>query len=175
VSWLADQRPACVAGYLSADNEPDTTAVLTWLIAEQVEVLVPASSGGAWSEPAWARCLSLDHLQAGPNGIPEPIGPRLAGHSIERANVVLCPGLAGTAAGDRLGRGRGWYDRALPLTDPRSVLVLLLDDDELLPTLPVEVHDRRVDFIITPSRVLDCRLGRPAPQSSRGPRPATDG
>ena len=148
-------RPSCVAAYLSAGSEPDTLDVVRTLHRLGVDVLLPASRAGAWTDPAWAIYRDDTPLRRGPRDIPEPIGDPLPAEAIARAELVLCPGLAGTPRGERLGRGGGWYDRVLPLATGRQIL--LLNDDEVLHTVPTEPHDRRVDAIVTPTRSLDCR------------------
>ncbi|MFZ1412545.1 MAG: 5-formyltetrahydrofolate cyclo-ligase, partial [Micropruina sp.] len=65
-----------------------------------------------------------------------------------------CSGLAATARGDRLGTGGGWYDRALAHASAAATCGILLRDDEVFPELPTEPWDRRVDLIVTPSRVI---------------------
>lgn len=155
IDWLVTVRPGCVAGYLSAGTEPDTIAVLDWLAGEAVRVLLPASTGGAWSTPAWAEYLGADRLRMGPRDIAEPTGDRLPAGAVGDADVMLCPGLAGSKAGKRLGRGGGWYDRVLTLKG-RSTTLLLLNDDEVVDDLPTGPLDRRVDAIVTQTRRLDC-------------------
>jgi 5-formyltetrahydrofolate cyclo-ligase len=157
IARLADVHPHCVAAYLSTELEPSTRGVLDWLAARTIPVLLPVSSRGAWSEPAWAPYQGAAALRTGPRSILEPITDPLPADAIARADVVLCPGLAGTSAGGRLGRGAGWYDRALELAAPDALVVLLLDDDEVLPEVPTGPLDRRVDLIVTPTRVIDCR------------------
>jgi 5-formyltetrahydrofolate cyclo-ligase len=53
--------------------------------------------------------------------------------------------------GIRLGRGGGYYDRALRHARPGAVLVGVVFDDELLDELPSEAHDMRVTAVVTPS------------------------
>ena len=54
--------------------------------------------------------------------------------------------------GARLGRGRGYYDRALRHAAAGAVLVAVVFDDELLDDVPVEPHDRPMTAVVTPSR-----------------------
>ena len=53
--------------------------------------------------------------------------------------------------GIRLGRGGGYYDRALVHARPDAVLVTVVFDDERVDRLPREVHDRPVTAVVTPS------------------------
>ena len=55
-----------------------------------------------------------------------------------RADVVLVPALAVDAAGRRLGRGGGSYDRALARVGPLVPLIALIYDDELVEQVPAE-------------------------------------
>ena len=76
--------------------------------------------------------------------------------------LILLPGLAAEPAGWRLGQGGGHYDRLLedlPLhKDGGPLCALVLHDQEVLEAdaIPRERHDRPVDLIITPSRVVRC-------------------
>jgi 5-formyltetrahydrofolate cyclo-ligase len=56
--------------------------------------------------------------------------------------------------GIRLGRGAGFYDRTLVLTDPAARLVAVVRDDEVVDKLPAEPHDVRMTHALTPSRGL---------------------
>jgi 5-formyltetrahydrofolate cyclo-ligase len=58
--------------------------------------------------------------------------------------------------GDRLGRGAGWYDRALRHASQSAPMWVLLNDDEILETIPVHPWDHRVDVIVTPKRMITC-------------------
>jgi 5-formyltetrahydrofolate cyclo-ligase len=60
---------------------------------------------------------------------------------VARADVVLVPALAVDAAGRRLGRGGGSYDRALARVGPLVPLIALIYDDELVEQVPAEGHD----------------------------------
>lgn len=144
--------PDCVAAYLSSGTEPGTLELLDRLTKLRIEVLLPASSHGTWSEPAWAIFRGRTSLRVGPRDIQEPIGESLAADAVTQAQIVICPGLAGTPAGDRLGRGGGWYDRVLPLA--RGTTMLLLNDDEVLASLPAGPLDRRVDAIVTQTGIV---------------------
>jgi 5-formyltetrahydrofolate cyclo-ligase len=88
----------------------------------------------------------------------EPAGPVLDPYDLAREpTLILVPGLAFGARGERLGRGGGHYDRAL--AGLRAVLPDLLAlslalDLQVVDGLPVEPHDRPVDVVVTESRVL---------------------
>jgi 5-formyltetrahydrofolate cyclo-ligase len=151
---LSALRPRTIACYLSAGSEPGTLPLVGWLAAHDVEILLPVVSDGAGRrrEPGWARYAGPDALRTGRAGIVEPTGPFLAADAIAQAELVVCPGVAGSERGERLGRGGGWYDRVL--AHAGGPVWLLLNDDEVLPELPVAPWDRPVDALVTPTRFL---------------------
>jgi 5-formyltetrahydrofolate cyclo-ligase len=100
-------------------------------------------------ELRWA--VDTGRLTPGRFGLLEPVGPRLGPTAIGAADVVVVPALAVSRTGVRLGRGGGYYDRALQHARPDAVLVALVFDDELVDELPAEPHDRRVTAVVTPS------------------------
>jgi len=140
-----------VAAYVSTVEEPSTRVVLDDLHHRGVVVLLPYLLDD--DDLEWGR-YEPDLLRVERRGILEPAGERLGPGAITDADVVICPGVAGTARGARLGRGGGSYDRALARTRPRALRVLLLYDDEVVDALPGEAHDQPVDVIVTESRVL---------------------
>jgi 5-formyltetrahydrofolate cyclo-ligase len=152
---LGDQPPATVAAYLSAGAEPGTLQLVGWLAAHAVRVLLPVLSRGAG--PAWAPYGGPDALQLGRHGILEPSSDPLPEDGLAQAELILAPALAANQDGDRLGRGGGWYDRALAHAAPSTPVWVLLNSDEVLPTIPVHAWDRPVHALVTPDALLPCR------------------
>ena len=100
-------------------------------------------------------------LERGRFGLSQPAGPRLGPTAISAADAVVVPALAVDRFGFRLGRGGGYYDRALVHARSDAVLVTVVFDDERLDELPREVHDRPVRAVVTPSGGWQ-ELARPA-------------
>ena len=71
---------------------------------------------------------------------------------LEKFNLILVPGMAFDLKGNRLGRGRGFYDRMLAET--AGIKCGVCHDGQLFPEIPAEPQDVKVDFILTPSRLL---------------------
>ena len=156
---VADRMPDTVAAYLSTGAEPGSLQLVAWLAAHDVRVLLPVlshPSGGRLDRPAWAPYDGPDALRTGAFSILEPIGDPLPSEQLPEAELIVCPGLAANRQGDRLGRGGGWYDRALTHASQSAPVWLLLNDDEVLATIPIQPWDRRVDVIVTPTRMITC-------------------
>lgn len=147
-----------VAAYLSADAEPGSLELVAWLASRDVEVLLPVLTDGdgmRLPDPAWAPYGGADRLRIGRRSILEPTTP-LVDDAVTRMGLVVCPAVAADATGRRLGRGGGWYDRVLTRLDPTVVVWTLLNDDEVLPSVPTDPWDRPVDVLATPTRLLVC-------------------
>lgn len=159
VAALSDRLPDTVAAYLSGDDEPDTLRLIAWLSARRVRVLLPLltdGSGGRLPEPAWAAYEGPAALRLGPLGLLEPTTTPLPARQLPEAELVVCPGLAANRHGDRLGRGGGWYDRALMHAGQSTPVVVLLNRDEVLDAIPTQPWDHRVDRLATPDGIVDC-------------------
>jgi 5-formyltetrahydrofolate cyclo-ligase len=137
-----------LAAYVPDAEEPGhgrLPAAFTQLGARVLLPVVPAEG----AELGWA--VDTGRLAPGRFGLLEPVGHRLGATAVGTADVVVVPALAVSRDGVRLGRGRGYYDRALRHVRPGAVLVAVVFDDELLDELPAELHDVRVTAVVTPS------------------------
>lgn len=72
-------------------------------------------------------------------------------------DVVIVPGTAFTASGDRIGQGGGWYDRFLARVGPDCVTIGVAFEPQLVDSLPVEAHDIGVDLVVTDAGVAGSR------------------
>jgi len=73
--------------------------------------------------------------------------------SLEDVDVVLVPGLAFDLQGNRLGRGKGYYDDLLARLPAGVVRVGVTADALVIESVPTEAHDRRVAWVATESGV----------------------
>lgn len=84
-------------------------------------------------------------------------GPRagLPAARPEEMDLVIAPGLAFDARGGRVGRGAGFYDRALERLPPSAWVVAPAFECQIVDSVPMEAHDRRVHAIVTERRVIE--------------------
>lgn len=95
---------------------------------------------GAWDipEPVEARCERIENLSA--------------------VDFILLPGVAFGRDGARLGYGGGFYDKLLQRMQQtaRPALAAAAFAMQLAPDIPMEAFDRKVDWLVTESEVIDC-------------------
>ncbi len=152
-----------VAAYRSLAGEPGTQPLLDRLLNRGISVLVPVLRPDASLH--WRRHPAS--CGAGLHSNSEPVISATDDVPLATVDAVICPGVAGDAFGNRLGRGGGSYDRALSGLSPTVLPCLLLYDAEVLDVVPVEPHDQPVQLIVTPTRTIRCS----ARQSKRPPAP----
>ncbi|SFK84962.1 5-formyltetrahydrofolate cyclo-ligase [Geodermatophilus ruber] len=137
-----------VAAFVPDPAEPGAGRLPAALAGLGARVLLPVVPGTG-RELAWA--VDSGRLAPGRFGLLEPVGPRLEPAALGAADVVVVPAVAIARDGVRLGRGGGYYDRALRNARPGAVLVAVVFDEELVDELPAEPHDHRVTAVVTPS------------------------
>ncbi|MGW6279900.1 5-formyltetrahydrofolate cyclo-ligase [Kribbella sp. NPDC055071] len=143
-----------VALYVSMGSEPQTGALIDWLLARNYEVLLPILY--ADNDLGWGIAPGAADLVPGRLGLTEPPFD-LGSDAIATADLVISPAVAVARNGVRLGRGGGSYDRALARVEPGTPIWAAVYDSEILDALPADAHDHPVDAAITPTRLVPLR------------------
>ncbi len=139
VAGLPDYAAAgTVMAFNGFGTEPDTDPLVARLAAEGKRLLLPRIEDGEI-----VVCAADGPMAASRIGVHEPQGPALPFDLVE---FVIVPGLAFTLEGDRLGYGAGFYDRFLSRVQAPNAGVCFAE--QVVPTLPVEAHDVRVQRVI---------------------------
>jgi 5-formyltetrahydrofolate cyclo-ligase len=146
------RRAATLACYVSIGTEPGTTELLDRLATAGKRVLLPILQSD--NDLDWAPYGGPGSLAPARRGLLEPTAPRLGPEAIATADAVLVPGVAVSAAGLRMGRGGGSYDRVLARIPVGTFTCVLLYDAETGRDIPAEAHDRPVTAAVTPSGLI---------------------
>lgn len=141
------QMAGTVAAYYSAGTEPSTRGLVYALWKRGAYVLLPLVRSD--DDLDWASYEGPESMTPAGYGLLEPV--QAARHSIASADLVIVPALAADRRGNRLGRGRGCYDRALAQVGPLIPTIALLYDGELLDHVPAGPLDRPVAMAAQPS------------------------
>lgn len=133
-----------VACYLAYGDEPDTELFIDWAIENEIEVILPVSNpDGSLS---WVSFEGA--TQTGIFGFAEPIGETA---ELSVADLIFIPALAVDKSGQRLGKGKGYYDRALAYLEDVAPVIAVVFDDEIIDEVPTEDHDHPVDAVVSPT------------------------
>jgi len=92
-----------------------------------------------------------DDLQVSSFGIREPVSGIPI--PVDLINLLIVPGLGFDEYGNRLGRGRGFYDRFLAHPDFAGVTCGLGLEEQVCPNLPAGPLDRRIRMLLTDTSV----------------------
>ena len=129
--------------YYSLDDEVNTHEVVDRLVAEGKHVLLPAVLND--TEMELRHYEGPKDLEGGFFNIMEPVGKPFSAYG--EIDVAVIPGMAFDGRCNRLGRGRGYYDRLLPRI-PDAYKIGICFDFQKLPGIPAEAHDMKVDEVI---------------------------
>lgn len=139
--------------YVSVRSEPDTVRLIEQALRGGKTVAVPRC--GEDGTMAFYAVRTLAGLRAGRFGIPEP-PPEIRVPVDPRGGLCIVPGLRFDAHGNRLGYGKGFYDRFLA---ERPGIAAGICYDRLFSEqpLPCEPHDTAVGIVVTERRIV--RIG----------------
>lgn len=93
---------------------------------------------------------SKSKLHLGAFNIEEPDGDDTT--DISQIDMVVVPAVAYDRRGNRVGRGKGYYDRLL--NDTRAIKVGVAYDFQLVDEIDTDPHDVAVDYVITERGIL---------------------
>lgn len=139
--------------YWSMDDEVQTHAFVNKWYKDKV-LLLPCVQG---DDLVLRQYTGPECLVSGEQfGIGEPTGD--AWTDLEAVQLIAVPGVAFDSEGNRMGRGRGFYDRLLKST-PNAVKIGLAYDFQMLDSIPTEPHDVRMDRVLTdaPMQIIEDR------------------
>lgn len=139
------QQAQVVLLYASLPDEVSTMSFIErWSATKQI--LLPVVVGDVLQ---LRRYTATACLQTGSFGIPEPTRtPEFTDYA--SIDLAIIPGVAFTPGGQRLGRGRGYYDRLLEHPLFANVYKLgICFPCQMFPELPCSPHDVNMDAVIT--------------------------
>lgn len=128
--------------FYSLPDEPDTHAfVEQW--SQEKTILLPVVVG---DDLQLRQFVSSDGMQVGHYGIAEPRGKSVTAY--ETIDLIVVPGVAFDGIGNRLGRGKGYYDRLLSQPRLRAYKLGFCFDFQKVAHVPTEDFDIRMDEVL---------------------------
>ena len=139
-----------LAAYLSTPDEPNTRDFLHWACGQGIRVLLPISREDGLLD--WAPYDGQDEDQD-VFGMPTPTTEILPPMAINGVDLIIVPAASVDRTGMRMGWGRGYFDKTLGSMERCPPVYAVIFDSELVDTVPSEVHDKRVDGVVTPGGI----------------------
>lgn len=144
---LAGYPAGAVLSYLAYGREVDLSPLHEWLWQSGRRLAVPRTFDLPPGEMRAALYRQGDELTRVALGVYEPLdSPEVDPSAI---GVVLAPGVAFDARLNRLGHGKGYYDRFLPKLAAGARVIGIAYQWQVLPEVPVDRFDRPMDELVT--------------------------
>jgi 5-formyltetrahydrofolate cyclo-ligase len=147
-AWADFARVSEVVAYAALGDEVDVSPVCELARDHRKPVLLPRIAN---EDLEFAAVDADEELLSGRLGIREPPASCPARRLADGA-IVLVPGLAFDRAGGRLGRGAGYYDRALAriaASTARAIFVGIGFPAQVIERVPMARHDVKMHGILT--------------------------
>jgi len=138
------REASVVMMYCALPDEVYTLDAIHQLKAEGKRVVLPVVTGETTME---LREYESDaDLHIGSFNIPEPCGRLFADY--DKIDVVVAPGMGFDRCGNRMGRGKGYYDRFLQQV-PGARKVGVCFPFQKFDSIPADEHDVAMEMVIS--------------------------
>ena len=130
--------------YLSFSSEAPTDKLIETLQEKGFTVLCPRIENQEMFAVEHGEDFTLSHM-----GIREPVGKAYE----NPPDYIILPLLAADRSGNRLGYGKGYYDKYL-CKYPKAKRIGYCFDFQLIKEVPQDKHDEKLDFIVTDKQIV---------------------
>jgi 5-formyltetrahydrofolate cyclo-ligase len=145
--------------YASFRSEVDTFDLLKYCVAHGKVVVLPKVDKQD-NELKLYEIKDTGELISGYLGISEPDVPEDRLMNVEHMDLILVPGVAFDEKCNRLGYGKGFYDKLLSGVRGQGSrvkgLIAMAYEEQIVEALLSEPHDIKMDKIITDKRIIEC-------------------
>jgi 5-formyltetrahydrofolate cyclo-ligase len=145
------KRAKSVFCYISYMDEVETHPLITDFIRQNLALAVPKIIN--ITEMLAISLSDFAELEPDKLGILTPKSSQAAPNSFD---IAITPGLGFTETGDRLGYGRGYYDRWFSKNEVKTKIGLAFEV-QIVDELPLEKTDMPLDILVTEKRIIDLR------------------
>lgn len=146
------QSAKVIHAFISDEKRQEVNLIplLKWIISSQKKLLVPVIERNGLIS---VELTSLNHLTPHTFGVLEPT-ERVPSLLEQEINLVLVPLLATDKHGNRLGYGKGYYDRFFKRLSPNTFKLGVAFEFQILDQVPTTKSDVRLDAIMTESGLI---------------------
>jgi 5-formyltetrahydrofolate cyclo-ligase len=138
--------------YYSHNGEVDTLELIEEYI-DAKQLYLPVIRGKSHFQAVPIK-RPLD-LKIGFEKVPEPVDIEPSSVFDDQLELIITPGVAFDKKGNRIGMGKGYYDRYFEQIHT-PVKVALAYEEQVLDSVPKDIYDRPVDIIVTDQNIYMC-------------------
>lgn len=150
------QSAKTVLSYVSLPDEIETDSIIKTALSNGKRVAVPYCVDDK-GHMEFYLINSLDDLGVGSFGVREPKIDICTKLECFDSSIILVPALCFDVKGNRLGYGKGYYDRFLQ--NYSFISIGLCYNNFIKNEIPTNEHDKSVNYIITENRIITCNSG----------------
>jgi len=140
--------------YVNFRSEVETLQLIQRCLEKDKRVVVPLVDSAQSTMIALQVTDLEEDLQPGYFEIPEPDPAKTSRVDGKEIDVIVLPGSVFDIEGGRLGYGGGYYDRFLVNDAPQACRIGLAFELQVVPAVPLEPHDQRLDYLVTEKRTI---------------------
>jgi len=137
--------------YISYLSEVETSSLISGILEQNLALSVPKIMGK--TEMLAIPLTDLSDLEPDKMGI---LTPRSSQATSDSFDIAITPGVGFTVRGERLGYGRGYYDRWFSKNKVK-IKIGIAFEVQIVGELPLEETDMPLDILITEERIIDLR------------------
>ena len=142
-AYTNSQNIAC---YFPIGSEINTYDIMLDILEQNKNLLLPRIVN---DNLQFYIVSNLEKLEKGNFEIMEP---KDSCKKAEKIDCILVPTVGVSKLGDRLGYGRGYYDKFLSSTD--AVKISLTYSKQIVKSIPNDSHDIKIDLIVTENEII---------------------
>ncbi len=155
--WSEYKKAKTILFYSPLDKEVQLQSLMRKALAQGKVICLPACNASRGTMKPYSIRSEKD-LAMGPYGILEP--KKISGRLMKRSRVelMLIPGIAFDARGNRLGRGKGYYDRFLKSWAGKAKTVGVALAEQVMPRVPAGKNDFPLQYLVHPAGIISCAI-----------------
>lgn len=151
LSLISKRNISTIHCFISIEKlyEINTNTLISELLLLGKKVIVPIMNS---DELSHSELTSMEEISTNQWGVLEP--KTKIRTDLDDIDIILVPLLALDKKGNRLGYGKGYYDKFL--TSSKSLKIGLVFEDFVYDTIPYENHDVKLDGFVTEKGIQFC-------------------
>ena len=150
------QKAKKIMIYISFKSEARTREIILELLKKKKKVVVPVIDFKK-NEISLSELKDYQkELVANKLGIFQPAKEFFRPFSPKELDLIVVPGIAFDEKGNRLGFGKGYYDKFLSKTPKKIPVIALAFEEQIAEKISSEKHDIKMHKILTEKRLINC-------------------